>query len=178
VNTPCRRLPWSVLLVVALTAGPGCKRRTPQSAPGPPAPGAVDGGVEIVSFEEVTDKVWDEAPSTSVGPSSLDRELIRRNLRNSFPACFCPALPSLLEQAPPGFRLRLVVEVAANGSFTTRLGRFEGAEPDPSSRLATELRRMETCIEQRLQTGLDWTGMAGRPFRLVYPFRHGYSCLD
>jgi hypothetical protein len=113
-----------------------------------------------------------------VGPSTLDKELIRRNLRASLPACLCPALPELLEQAPAGFRLRLIVEVEASGSFTTRLGRFEGGEPDPASALATGLRRMEICIEQRLQTGIDWKGLAGRAFRFVYPFSHGFSCVQ
>jgi hypothetical protein len=175
VNAP--RLPWSVLLVVAITTGPGCKRRTPRSSADLPAPGAVDGGVEIVSFDEVTDKVWDELPSTSPGPSRLDSELIRRNLRRHFKPCLCPALPAM-QGAPAGFHLRMTVAVDARGGFAVELGRFDGPQPPPESALVGELRKAEGCIERGLQTGIDWKGMAGRPFRITYPFLHGLPCTD
>ncbi len=173
MKTSHRRLPWSALVVVAITAGPACKRRAPQ--PELPFPEAVDGGVEMVSFEEVTDKVWDEAPSTSVGPSALDKELIHRNVRRHLKPCLCPALPAM-QQAPAGFHLRMTVTVDAAGVSTVHVGRFDGVEPPATSPLVGQLRKAERCIERGLQTGIDWKGMAGRPFRIIYPFFHGLPC--
>jgi len=134
---------------------------------------------EFVSFEEVTEKVWEVDREPRAMVPTLDKERIHRVLRRSSRSCLCPTLPGIVDQLPPDFYLSLSIDIDAKGTFTTKLGGFLDHSQDPKSKIVRALSKMEECIEDSLRTaGFDRKYFQGKPFRIRYPFNLGSRCSD
>jgi hypothetical protein len=133
--------------------------------------------VGFVSFDEVTEKVWDADRKARSSLPPVDKEILRRTIRSAVRACVCPNVTRLSEALRRDLYLSLRIHIDTEGKYETTLGRFLNHTEEPKSKVSQELTKMENCLERYFRAnGYDRKFLAGRPLELYFPFNHGLPC--
>jgi hypothetical protein len=169
----------AITLVVIAAGSLGCKERRRQPEPSREARRLDSAQVELISFDDVSEKVWDVGGKASAFPAPEKRRAFREGIRKGVRSCLCPELPGLINGLPNDFYLSLSIFVDEDGDYTAKLGGFRNHSEPAGSVVMRALARVEGCVERSLRSdGFDRDSVGGRRFSVNFPFHHGVPCTN
>jgi len=129
-----------------------------------------DSGVTIITFDDVTEKVWDVDADieTTIG-TDVRKRFARRLCRSAFRTCLAPYLSAVAYQVPRSYRLSLDLQLGPKEQFKMLLNWTQGNQPLPRP-IADFQTKIYDCYETEFRNSGIYMELRG--YTVIFHYIH------